>query len=279
MPDRTLVISDTHMARPQHVGHAPVAEQLRPLIASGIRRLIVNGDAAELHHLSMRGDAARQVLRLFELCDEHGVELTLISGNHDPHLTDLRHLFLCDGAVFLTHGDVLHPAVAPWSDDAETTRRAVADALHALSGDERRQLETRLRAFQHAAHLSWLDLDRFNRKGHPVLDLLGRPGAVVRLLHYWATLPRLADRFVQEHAPHARFFLFGHAHRPGIWRRHGRVLINTGSFSMPGRPRGVVLTDRSLAVHRIVRGKDGYRLHDRPAAVFEVAPRADVARP
>jgi predicted phosphodiesterase len=276
MTQRTLVISDTHMARPQHVGHAPGAEQLRPLIASGIDRLIVNGDTAELHHVTMRADAARQVLRLFELCEEHGVELTLISGNHDPHLTDLRHLFLHDGAIFLTHGDVLHPAVAPWSEDADFTRRAVADALASLDDDARHRLEARLAAFQHVSHLSWLNLDRMVRASHPFLDLLGRPAAVIRMLHYWAILPRLAHRFVAEHAPHARYFLFGHAHRPGVWKRDGRVLINTGSFSLPGRPRGVLITPEALAVHAVVRHGHDYHLAQRPLARFALsAPSRD----
>lgn len=275
MPNRILIISDTHMARPQHVGHAPAAEQLVPLIESGIARLIVNGDAAELHHLSMRGDAARQVLRLFELCDQADVELTLISGNHDPHLSDLRHLSLCDGAVFLTHGDILHPAVAPWSEDAEFNRRAVADALAALDPDERHRLETRLSAFQHAAHLTWLNLDRMTSGRHAVLDLLKRPLAIVRMLHYWATLPALADRFVTQYAPDCRFFLFGHAHRPGIWRRSGRTLINTGSFSLPGRPRAVLIDPDAadLAVYRILRRDDGCRLAERPIANFDLARR------
>ncbi len=275
MSKPTLVISDTHMARPQHVRHAPVADQLRPLVACGISRLIVNGDAAELHHMSMRGDAARQVLRLFELCEEHGVELTLISGNHDPHLSDLRHLVLHHGAIFITHGDVLHPAVAPWSHDAEFTRRAVADALAALDEASRHRLEAKLAAFQHASHLTWLNLNPMTAQRHPLLGMLARPLAVTRMLHYWATLPKLADRFIAEHASHARFFLFGHAHRPGIWRRGGRVLINTGSFSLPGRPRGVLIDSTSLSVHTIVRRSGLYHLVQQPRVTFPLPALGD----
>src|SRR5690606_41113795 len=60
----------------------------------------------------------------------------------------------------------------------------------------------------------------------------------------------------------------GHAHRPGIWRRHGRVLINTGSFSLPGRPRGVLIDSEKLSVRTI----------ERRAGQYHLAPRSEERR-
>lgn len=264
----TLIISDTHLGRRGHVRHPPTADELEPLIRSGCQRLIVNGDTAEMHHPQMRAEAARQVLRLSDLCDEAEVELTLLSGNHDPHLTDLRHLWLGGRQIFLTHGDALHPEVAPWAEEADTYRLAVAQALATLDPEDRCRLEHKLHAYQHAAHVAWLDIDRHMHRHHPVVDLLTRPWAVPRMLRYWLMMPTLAERFIAEHALACRFFLFGHAHRPGLWRRRGRVIINTGSFSTPGRPRAVVLTNHQLAYHHVRRTRRGYELVHPPRQTF-----------
>ena len=90
------------------------AVALRPLWA-GASNLIINGDVAEVHHPEHWADAATQLLQLLDLCEKDGVALTLLSGNHDPFIGEVRHLHLANHQVFVTHGDALHPAIAPWS--------------------------------------------------------------------------------------------------------------------------------------------------------------------
>ena len=55
-------------------------------------------------------------------------------------------------AVFVTHGDVLHPAVSPWSPASARMRAAHEAALAALEPEQRGKLESRLSATQHAAY-------------------------------------------------------------------------------------------------------------------------------
>ena len=103
MSERIVIISDTHLGRPG--GTARSAEALVP-IWQNASELIINGDIAEIHHPAYRAAAAREVVQLQSLCEDHGTELTLISGNHDPYISDLRHLSLKNDRVFITHGDV-----------------------------------------------------------------------------------------------------------------------------------------------------------------------------
>ena len=129
MSQRTVIVSDTHLGRPH--GSVGSADAMRPLW-QGVDRLIINGDAAEVHHPIHRAAAARQILRLVDLCDADGVTLTLLSGNHDPYLSETRHLSLAGGAVFVTHGDVLHPSIVPWSPAAPVIRQAHREARAVL---------------------------------------------------------------------------------------------------------------------------------------------------
>ncbi|MCA9286043.1 MAG: hypothetical protein KDA22_12540 [Phycisphaerales bacterium] len=148
MPEHVSIFSDTHLGRSRW--GLPSADMLRPLW-QGSTHVVVNGDVAELHHPRYRRSAEREVLRLQELCEADGVSLTLLSGNHDPYVSEIRHLSLANGRVFVTHGDAIHPAIAPWSPTAAVMREARRSALAALEPETHGHLESVLRATQHGA--------------------------------------------------------------------------------------------------------------------------------
>jgi predicted phosphodiesterase len=269
MTSRTLILSDLHLGRPHQ--SALSAEALRPLW-QGCQRLIINGDVAEVHHPTHWAIAARHVLRLFDLCEADNVELTLLSGNHDPFITDLRHLHLADGSIFVTHGDVLHPAVAPWSPRAAQMRRRHDQALATFPPEARDSLQARLTASQHASQAD-LDYLQIQVKRSPLSSMLHRPWAVLQVLWYWRRFPRIAAKFVAEHAPLARFAVLGHTHLPGIWNVGGRIIINTGSYGFPGKPWAVMVEDdqgRALSVLRIEGRGAEYGFAREPRARYEL---------
>jgi predicted phosphodiesterase len=247
MSGRIVIVSDLHLGRRRHA--AKSAESLRSLW-DGADRLIVNGDVAEVHHPQHWSDAARETLHLFDLCETDGVELTLISGNHDPFITDRRHLLLGDGEIFITHGDVMHPAVAPWSPAAGRIRRVHDRALNSLEPGAREELESRLMVSQHACYAEWSNLSRLEEEAaqSSLRGMLVRPWALAKVLIYWSQFPGLAAQFLSRHAPRARFAILGHTHHAGTWEVDGRWIINTGSFGFPGRPRGVIIEDHMLSV-------------------------------
>ncbi len=264
MQDRIVIISDTHMGRPDALARSP--QMLRPLW-QGASAVVINGDVAEVHDPRYRVAAAKQVLELHDLCERDGVELTLLSGNHDPYISDTRHLLLANGEVFVTHGDALHPAIAPWSPSAARVRQAHDRAMASLNPEDRGTLAARLSATQHSAHEHWVEFEKALQ--HSALrQLITRPWMVFEIFWYWHCIPGLAQKFAQEHAPDARFFIFGHTHRQGIWHRGGVTLINTGSFGFPGSPRAVVIQAGQLSVYRIRRHGEVFRLDDRACAEF-----------
>ncbi|MHC4948927.1 MAG: hypothetical protein ACYTG1_11800, partial [Planctomycetota bacterium] len=68
----------------------------------------------------------------------------------------------------------------------------------------------------------------------------------------------------------ATFVLLGHTHHAGIWPLRGRVIINTGSFVFPGRPRAAVLEGNALSVHRIRRYDGLYDLAEQPIVRYRL---------
>ena len=101
---------------------------------------------------------------------------------------------------------------------------------------------------------------------HP-RDLLRFVGVSAKVMYYWMKIPDSAFRYCAFHAPNCRYFVFGHIHRSGVWQRDGRVVINTGSFERPGKPRGVVIEQGVLRVMPIRCSKGSWQWGDR--AVFE----------
>lgn len=279
--ERIVILSDTHLGRPHAAAES--AEALRPLWRYA-DRLIINGDLAELHHPKYQARAAWIVMRLKELCEHDGVRLTLLSGNHDPYLTERRHLDLADGQVFVTHGDCLHPAIAPWSRSAKNLRKNVAEALRRDPQHDQDILGHLLAAYQTASQQECFDYEKSHGEGD-LLELLARPLAVPQILWYWLRIPRYAERFVRAHRPHARFFVFGHTHRQGIWQRGGRTLINTGAYGFPAKPRAVVIENNQLHVYPIISKRVGHRhddlsleLAEKPLVRYPLDPPPD-ARP
>lgn len=275
MNERIVILSDTHLGRAR--GAVPAAEALRPLWQDATD-LIINGDVAEVHHPRYRGRAAREVLRLAELCEADDVRLVLLSGNHDPFLSDVRHLILAGGDVFVTHGDVLHPAIAPWSPRAGRMRKAHSEYLEQVPPEDRGHLESMLEVSQHASHAEWEALAEEAARAKRRSMLL-RPWKVAQVLWYWHVFPRLAARFLETHAPEARFGIFGHTHHPQVVTLGSRTIINTGYYGFPGSPRAVTIEDRRMRVWLIGRGGDGYALRSELSHAFELRAGAAAVAP
>jgi len=247
---RTLILSDLHLGRPGGAGRADAFE---PLLAD-FDRVIVNGDIAELHHVAYRADAELELARFRDICVTRGIKLDLIAGNHDPFISEVRSIALADGAIYITHGDAFHPAVAPWSPQASVMRAAFEQVLAAapkgLAEDA-----VRFAAAREAAIAEW----RVMGDGAHVSTLgnmLMHPARALAVLHYWAGYASLAASWAERYAPQAGTVIVGHSHRAFHTSVGGRHVVNTGSYGFPGRPHAVVLEGTTVRMHAL--GKRGH---------------------
>jgi len=256
LPNRRpiLVISDMHLGR---MGMVATADELAPLIES-VEILVVNGDTAELHIDEWAATARRELDALRDRCRRAGTRLVLLSGNHDPGLSPHRHLTLADDSVFVTHGDAVDPAVAPWSDSARIIRDRRREVEASQTPEERRSLAGVFRACREAAEAEW-EVHGDLGKPTSILDTLRKPRKLAAITRYWVQNPRRMNAFADRFAPKSRVVLVGHSHRAGIRRIGSRDVINTGAFGIPGPALGVLIDERGLHVHRIVK-RNGWRL-------------------
>lgn len=261
---RTVILSDLHLGR---AGGALRARAFEPIIAS-CDRLIVNGDAAELHHVRYQSAAERELDTLRDLCATRGVRLDLIAGNHDPFVSDNRAMHLADGAVYITHGDAMHDAIAPWSPCAASMQRAFTEALrnapNTLADDA-----ARFRAAGEAALAEWREMGE-GAHISTIGSMAYRPHRLLAVVRYWIAYPRLVADWAARFAPGAGTVVVGHSHRAFAKRLGGRMLVNTGSYGFPGKPHAVVLEGPRAAMHAIELRGTAYALAASPRAAWQL---------
>jgi hypothetical protein len=177
-------------------------------------------------------------------------------------------LSLAGGRVWLTHGDVFFENVAPWSRILPELRRRVAHHSAHYSPADRARIETKLKIFRQVCLKLPRHHDVEDRRFFPrftrLVNALFPPTQAIAILKVWRDTPRLARELAAQQRPGARFVLLGHTHRPGIWsHRDGRVVINTGSFCLPGSAYAVDLTPNSVIVWSVVQRQGLFHLGER----------------
>ena len=117
----TIILSDLHLGRTTRAAISPesIAELCAPF-----DRVVLNGDIYEAHHPSLKERATTSWHHLQERLHAAGCEIIPIAGNHDAKAFERRDLFLEDGLVWVTHGDVLDERIAPWSLSANKMAKA-----------------------------------------------------------------------------------------------------------------------------------------------------------
>ena len=250
------IISDLHFGHPASIVEHP--GQLAPLFREA-KTVVFNGDTVELRYLRGRRIGMRNSVLIREACEAAGARPIFINGNHDPILSDLSHVDLVDGAVLVTHGDLLFHDISPWSHDAEIIGEAHTRELAGMGEDAFLDFEKRLKASKRAALSIELHRPQMRRDSlapfRTILRECWPPWRPLQVFHSWSVTPARAEALARVFRPRARFILIGHTHFSGCWRRGPRMVINTGSFlPLSGRMavdiQGETLTVRSILLDR-----------------------------
>lgn len=249
MKEPVRILSDLHLGH--RVSRIDRVSALRPLIA-GAGTVMFNGDTWQELAREFRDHAAEMLAELRALCAEEGAEAVFLSGNHDPGWPGPGWAELAGGRVVITHGDALLFDSSPWKHEIlanpEAVRRLWAE--HPLAGSDP---EERLRLARKIAR-------ELPTKRHPTgrkhwqraWDAVNPPQRGLKMVQAWMTQGTSGGLYCERYFPQAQFLIIGHFHREGSWCRHGRRIINTGSFVNPGRAETVEWCDGWLKRTRIV---------------------------
>jgi predicted phosphodiesterase len=213
----TRILSDLHYG--EHSSRVRSLSQLRPLLGDP-ETVVLNGDALDTRPGPDPEFTARcraEVREYFEIACR---QVTFVTGNHDPDISENHCLDLAAGRVFVTHGDILFEDIVPWSIDAPVLRARIREALASLPPGAAGSLDQRLLAYRRVA-ASVLQRHQVEHHGLKYAvktagDSVWPPWRVLRVLAAWRRLPRRGAALLREHRPRARFCLLGHTHRPGV---------------------------------------------------------------
>lgn len=259
----TRILSDLHFG--DRGTQVRELTQLRPLL-EGVDHLILNGDSVDTRPGPAPEHTAACAAAVRDLFPRHAQRVTYLTGNHDADFSDKHSLDLADGAVWVTHGDILFPTIVPWSIDAALVERLVKEEVRTLRGDPFADLQEHLALFRRVAlripqrHQS--ERNPLKYLASLLYDTVWPPLRVFRIFAAWREAPQAAAALAQRHRPQARFVIAGHTHRAGIWPvRPGIVFINTGSYCQPLLGTTVVdLTAEALIVRQVVRRGGEFRI-------------------
>ena len=274
----TRILSDLHFG--EHASLVRHLDRLRPLLA-GADQLVFNGDTLDTRPSPNEAHSAACRTEVQNFIRQHAPPATFLTGNHDADISDRHHLELAQGRVFVTHGDILFDNLVPWSQDAVEAGRRVAVERAREPDPARLNLERLLEIHRRVArgipqrHQSERNRVRFVARY--LADTLWPPHRTFLVLAAWRALPERAAALARQHRPAARFIVTGHTHRRGIWpRADGRVVINTGSYTLPLDPAAVDVSDRNVTVREIVLRSGEFRF-GRTLATFPLAAPANAA--
>src|SRR5579862_3718558 len=141
------VISDVHYGYPASLLESP--EQLVPLF-KGFKTVIFNGDTVEMRFVKDRPKAQQDMEEIGKVCLSAGIRPIFVSGNHDPVISSVSHVDLVDGALLVTHGDMLFHDISPWSKEAEAMGQLHTKLLSEFEEEAFHDFEKRLHASKRA---------------------------------------------------------------------------------------------------------------------------------
>ena len=243
---KTLILSDIHFSKPSSSALSP--QMFTPLF-NEIDALILNGDTAETLSEQMSAPSVAMTEELISLASRSGVEVELITGNHDPDISKTHHVHAFEDRVLVMHGHAVLDGVAPWSWRSKHIKKMVSDRLIPASLDEVLELITEV------SQQVGTDSIESNKPSTLKMASLAVP-AVFHILKSWFNFPTLTYNFLKRYSPHTKVCVTGHTHRKGVWKRDDVVIINTGCFgryAFPSKPLAVILDDknRTVKVHPI----------------------------
>lgn len=224
------ILSDLHLGH--RVSRIATVESLRPLIA-GAGTVVFNGDTWQELARPFRERSAAMLEDLKKLCGEEGAEPVFLSGNHDPGWPGPGWVELAGGRILITHGDALFADGSPWSREALTRQVKVAalwDRHQEAANDPAARI---VLAREMALLLRAADFPRGKKLWQRAFDAVRPPRRAFEMLRVWATQADAAAAFAGRYFPAAEIVIKGHFHRPGIWRKRGRLVLNLGAFMNP----------------------------------------------
>lgn len=232
MNEPIRILSDLHLGH--KISRIENISALRPLIR-GAATIVFNGDTWQELARPFRERSQAMLDELRALCADEGAEAVFLAGNHDPGWDGRGWIELAEGKIVVMHGDALLFDGSPWKREILVNGKRVMELWneHPMADQDAGE---RLRvARKIARELCSLEYPTGRHLLHRAWDAVIPPRRAVKMLEAWFSQHSQGAKFCEAYFPNAEVLLIGHFHRVGCWLKNGRLIINTGSFTSPGR--------------------------------------------
>ncbi len=246
---KVLILSDLHLGG--RASRAPALLEPLRKICRQYDRVILNGDTLDRYETAAceahDGEWRRKALEYFR---SRSGEPELISGNHDPIISQAHWLYLQTSQTLVFHGDCISDCTHPSRRSDQLLARRLQREWSAIGGRPTdfgdllriyRQVQIdHLREFPNACE---------RRSAlHYIADVFIPPHRPLHVLQYWHKAPRLMARMAASFKPKVRHVVVGHTHRPGHWTVDGVQVFNTGSYMPLSKPLAIHIDGDQVAL-------------------------------
>lgn len=240
MKEPVRILSDLHLGH--KVSRIERVSALRPLI-TGAGTMIFNGDTWQELARPFRERSAEMLEELKAICAEEGADAVFLSGNHDPGWPGCGWVELANGRIIITHGDALLFGGSPWKREILRGGERVKE-LWRQHPEASHDVGERLRLARAIARkLCSVEYPLGRHFIQRAWDAVVPPMRAVRMIEAWCSQGSAGALFCDRYFPNAEVLVIGHFHWEGCWTANRRLVIDTGSFSNPGRADWVEWND------------------------------------
>lgn len=247
------ILSDLHLGH--QASRIDQVEKLRPLFR-GAGTVLFNGDTWEELSPPWRDKSEEMLGQLRRVLHEEGCDSVFLPGNHDPGWEGVGYLELAEGRIVITHGDALLRNGAPWKREM-LANPDVVDELWSHFPAAATDISSRLELARAIARRLPTTTPPDGRSlVSRALDAAFPPKRALHMISAWLQQGVHGARFCESYFPKAKLLVVGHFHCHGIRKAHGRSVINTGSFVVPGPAGWVEWNGDSLTAGRICEAEE-----------------------
>ena len=229
------ILSDLHWGH--KASRITDIDSLRPLI-SDIDTVIFNGDTVEQKFEDSPAHLKHPLPPISQLKDkvaEWNSKAILITGNHDPGISNAHYCELNQKDIIVTHGDAIFDSIAPWSVNAQVLRQLVQKGLTKFEASEQSSSFYHfLKVFKEASLEEHAILKDYDPTVWGKIQIFARqawpPTRALKVLECWNEAAKSAVEMVRRFNLSPQFLIIGHTHKPNVSKVGKTTVINTGAF-------------------------------------------------
>ncbi len=240
---KVLVLSDFHLGNPSSKGYGLMDGIAR--ITRNYDRVILNGDTLDRYeNEALLPKISRDLEQVKAACASRSGPPEIITGNHDPILSDVHWLYVKEARALIFHGDCIMDVTHP-SDRSEKLLGSYVSKHWEKIGGRPELFKDRAEIYRklQGEHLRMYPRYEARSKFVYLLRLFNTPRKPFDLVSYVWHAPRRAAEVAKGHDEPVDYVIVGHTHRPGTWQYHGKTVMNTGSFMPLSAPSAVVIAE------------------------------------